>query len=169
MSYVFISHDLAVVRAMSHRVMVMKDGEVVEEGEAEELVCATRRSPIRRRCCRQCRTPGTWVWRTQCAHQEMSECAWASRSRAIRPHSRSPTLNGSAAVDGINQSVADGDAIDCAAKGPEQTVEHDQYPTEVGIQVFRIRSMMDAVMGGSIDTHSSGPRRGIHAACSQNW
>jgi microcin C transport system ATP-binding protein len=37
MSYVFISHDLAVVRAMSHRVLVMKDGDVVEEGEAEAL------------------------------------------------------------------------------------------------------------------------------------
>ncbi|MEO8080127.1 MAG: ATP-binding cassette domain-containing protein, partial [Caldimonas sp.] len=42
MSYVFISHDLAVVRAMSHRVMVMKDGQVVEEGEAEALFAAPR-------------------------------------------------------------------------------------------------------------------------------
>ncbi len=40
MSYVFISHDLLVVRAMSHRVMVMKDGAVVEEGEAEALFAA---------------------------------------------------------------------------------------------------------------------------------
>ena len=40
MSYVFISHDLAVVRAMSHRVMVMKDGDVVESGEAEALFAA---------------------------------------------------------------------------------------------------------------------------------
>jgi len=42
MSYVFISHDLAVVRAMSHRVLVMKNGEVVEEGEAEALFAAPR-------------------------------------------------------------------------------------------------------------------------------
>jgi microcin C transport system ATP-binding protein len=40
MSYVFISHDLAVVRAMSHRVMVMKNGDVVEAGEAEALFSA---------------------------------------------------------------------------------------------------------------------------------
>ena len=40
MSYVFISHDLAVVRAMSHRVLVMKDGQIVEQGEAEALFAA---------------------------------------------------------------------------------------------------------------------------------
>ncbi|MEP7298278.1 MAG: ABC transporter ATP-binding protein [Burkholderiales bacterium] len=44
MSYVFISHDLAVVRAMSHRVMVMKDGDVIEEGEALALFDAPRES-----------------------------------------------------------------------------------------------------------------------------
>jgi len=42
MSYVFISHDLAVVRAMSHRVLVMKDGEIVESGEAESLFASPR-------------------------------------------------------------------------------------------------------------------------------
>jgi microcin C transport system ATP-binding protein len=42
LSYVFISHDLALVRAMSHRVMVMKDGDVVEEGEAQALFEAPR-------------------------------------------------------------------------------------------------------------------------------
>jgi microcin C transport system ATP-binding protein len=42
MSYIFISHDLAVVRAMAHRVLVMKDGEIVEQGEAEALFAAPR-------------------------------------------------------------------------------------------------------------------------------
>ena len=38
MSYVFISHDLAVMRAMAHRVLVMKDGAVVEQGETDSLI-----------------------------------------------------------------------------------------------------------------------------------
>jgi len=37
LAYLFISHDLAVVRAMSHRVVVMKDGDVVEYADAETL------------------------------------------------------------------------------------------------------------------------------------
>ena len=37
LSYVFISHDLAVVRAMSHQLLVMKDGAVVERGSTDAI------------------------------------------------------------------------------------------------------------------------------------
>jgi microcin C transport system ATP-binding protein len=35
--YLFITHDLRVIRAMAHKVLVMKNGVVVEEGETELL------------------------------------------------------------------------------------------------------------------------------------
>jgi microcin C transport system ATP-binding protein len=37
LAFLFISHDLRVVRAMAHRIIVMKDGRIVEAGEAEAL------------------------------------------------------------------------------------------------------------------------------------
>ena len=37
LAYLFISHDLRVIRATSHRVAVMKDGVVVEEGPVEQI------------------------------------------------------------------------------------------------------------------------------------
>ena len=36
-SYLFITHDLKVIRAMAHRVLVMRNGEMVEEGDTESL------------------------------------------------------------------------------------------------------------------------------------
>ncbi|WXL27574.1 ABC transporter ATP-binding protein [Ectopseudomonas mendocina] len=40
LTYLFISHDLAVVRALSHQVMVVKQGKVVEQGPAESVFAA---------------------------------------------------------------------------------------------------------------------------------
>ncbi|OZG73646.1 microcin ABC transporter ATP-binding protein [Hahella sp. CCB-MM4] len=37
LAYIFISHDLAVVKALSHRILVMKSGCVVEEGQTGEI------------------------------------------------------------------------------------------------------------------------------------
>jgi microcin C transport system ATP-binding protein len=37
MSYLFITHDLAVIEAMAHRVVVMKDGQIVETGDTQRV------------------------------------------------------------------------------------------------------------------------------------
>jgi subfamily B ATP-binding cassette protein MsbA len=42
LAYIFISHDLRVVRALSHKVMVMKDGDIVEAGTGEALFAAPK-------------------------------------------------------------------------------------------------------------------------------
>jgi peptide/nickel transport system ATP-binding protein len=42
MAYLFVSHDLALVRGLAHRVMVLRDGHVVEEGATEDVLSAPR-------------------------------------------------------------------------------------------------------------------------------
>jgi microcin C transport system ATP-binding protein len=42
LAYLFISHDLKVVRALAHKVIVMKQGDIVEEGDAEQIFSAPR-------------------------------------------------------------------------------------------------------------------------------
>jgi peptide/nickel transport system ATP-binding protein len=48
LSYIFISHDFAVVRFMADDVIVMKDGEVVERAGIEQLLAAPREDYTRR-------------------------------------------------------------------------------------------------------------------------
>ena len=42
LAYLFISHDLAVVRALAHRLVVLRAGRVVEQGPAAEIFAAPR-------------------------------------------------------------------------------------------------------------------------------
>jgi microcin C transport system ATP-binding protein len=40
LSYLLISHDLSVVNALAHRIYVLKDGEIVEEGETTQVIAS---------------------------------------------------------------------------------------------------------------------------------
>jgi microcin C transport system ATP-binding protein len=42
LTYLFISHDLAVIKALAHDVIVVRDGQVVERGASHELFLAPR-------------------------------------------------------------------------------------------------------------------------------
>ena len=42
LAYIFISHDLAVVKAVSHQLLVMRNGKAVEQGSAKEVFHAPR-------------------------------------------------------------------------------------------------------------------------------
>ena len=42
LGYLFISHDLKVVRAMAHRVVVLRQGRVVEQGLSEQVFAQPR-------------------------------------------------------------------------------------------------------------------------------
>jgi microcin C transport system ATP-binding protein len=48
LSYLLITHDVAVIRAMAHEVLVMKDGEVVEAGEVMQVLDAPREAYTQR-------------------------------------------------------------------------------------------------------------------------
>ena len=112
MSYIFISHDLAVVKYMADQVMVMNEGEVVESRRFGRI-CRNPRHPIRRPCCRRFPKAGAGrpaaslrmsevllraqSLRTVLARHAASRCArWTasiSRSGAARP-SRSSANRG---------------------------------------------------------------------------
>ncbi len=42
LSYVLVTHDIEVIRAMAHRVVVMKDSEIVESGPIDSVLQAPK-------------------------------------------------------------------------------------------------------------------------------
>ena len=48
LAYVFISHDLGVIRHVAHRVLVLDAGRIVEQGDAEQVMHAPRHAVTRR-------------------------------------------------------------------------------------------------------------------------
>jgi microcin C transport system ATP-binding protein len=48
LAYMFISHDLKVVRALAHRVVVLRHGRIVEEGDATTVFAHPREDYTRK-------------------------------------------------------------------------------------------------------------------------
>jgi dipeptide transport system ATP-binding protein len=81
LTYVFISHDLSVVRYMADDVMVMYYGEAVEYGSREIRFSAIRSTAIPRHCSRRRRAPMS----------KPSGPVWPAR---MRPSRRRPWVSG---------------------------------------------------------------------------
>ena len=98
LAYLFVAHDLAVVRTMSDRIAVMNKGKIVETGVAESVYSDPKTS-TRRRCspqfpCRirgRCRPGARSDASSRVPSQSPSRRSSAARSLSASSPSRSPS------------------------------------------------------------------------------
>ncbi|MEG0046616.1 MAG: microcin ABC transporter ATP-binding protein, partial [Comamonas sp.] len=48
LAYLLITHDVDVIRAMAHEVLVMKDGQIVEQGAVQQVLLAPQEAYTRK-------------------------------------------------------------------------------------------------------------------------
>ncbi|WP_404939576.1 ABC transporter ATP-binding protein [Pseudomonas atacamensis] len=71
LTYLFISHDLAVVHALAHDLMVIKDGKVVEQGSSREIFAAPKHPYTQELL----KASGLKPYREPCGSEPARECA----------------------------------------------------------------------------------------------
>ena len=71
LTYLFISHDLAVVHALAHDLMVIKDGKVVEQGSSREIFAAPKHPYTQELL----KASGLKPYRAPCGSEPARECA----------------------------------------------------------------------------------------------